>query len=133
MLEIRRETDYAIRCVYYLAGKQHEVTMTDEIAREMSIPRSFLAKILQKLSRGGIVRSYQGIKGGFQLSREPEEISLFDIVATMEGPVAMNICTVNKKRCSLSSSCKVHPFWITVRKEVEKALKKVTFKQIYSA
>jgi Rrf2 family protein len=129
-MQITRETDYAIRCVYYLKNKPDEVTMVDEIAREMLIPKSFLAKILQKLSRAKIVRSYRGVKGGFQLAREPENISIYDVIKAIEGPVAMNVCAVDKKKCSLSSKCAVHPIWVELRKEVEDKLKSKKFSQI---
>lgn len=47
-MEITRETDYAIRCVLYLSGKEETIIMVDEVSRAMCIPKSFLAKILQK-------------------------------------------------------------------------------------
>jgi Rrf2 family protein len=130
MLSIKRETDYAIRCVYYLSCRPDQVTMVDEIAREMSIPKSFLAKILQKLAKDKIVKSYVGVKGGFFLAKAPADITLFDVIVAVEGAVAMNRCTVNKKECVLSSKCKVHPIWISVRREVEAMLKKKTFGEI---
>ena len=69
MLQIRRETDYAIRCLYFLSGKKDAVVMVDEIAREMRIPKTFLAKILQRLAKAGFVQSYVGVKGGFILQK----------------------------------------------------------------
>ena len=122
-MQITRETDYAIRCVYYLAGKKDEVIMVDEIAREMCTPKSFLSKILQKLARADIVKSYRGDKGGFQLSRDPSKISLLDVIEAVQGPVAMNICAVDKKACKLSSTCAIHPVWVDVRAKVEKLLR----------
>jgi len=133
MLQIRRETDYAIRCVYYLAGKEDEVIMVDEISREMRMPKSFIAKILQRLSKAGIVDSYVGVKGGFHLAKKPQQISLYDVIIAIEGPIAMNRCTVNKRICSLSSTCRVHPIWVDVRKEVERILKKSTFHKMRSS
>ncbi len=130
MIQINRETDYAVRCVYYLTGKRSEIIMVNEIAREMFIPKTFLAKILQKLARAGVVKSYQGVKGGFQISREPREISLYDVIVAIEGPASMNVCTINKKACGLSRSCKVHPFWVGVRRDVENVLKKIDFEKI---
>jgi Rrf2 family protein len=130
MLQIRRETDYAIRCIYYLSGRKSEVVMVDEIAREMHIPKSFLAKILQRLSKAGIVKSFVGVQGGFVLTRTPRKISLYDVIAAVEGTLAMNKCTVNKKSCSLSSSCRIHPIWIGVKNDVENILKKNTFWKI---
>jgi Rrf2 family protein len=130
MLSIKRETDYAIRCVYYLSGKSDEVIMVDEIAREMCIPKSFLAKILQKLAKSNIVKSYVGVKGGFILAGNPGDITLYDVIDAVEGPVAMNRCTVKKKECSLSSACKVHPVWVSVRQEVERMLREKNFGDI---
>lgn len=129
-MQITRETDYAIRCVYYLKNKPDEMTMVDEIAREMSIPKSFLAKILQKLSRAKIVRSWRGVKGGFQLAKKPEDISIYDVIKAIEGLIAMNVCAVDKKKCSLSSKCTIHPIWVELREEVEDKLKSKKFSQI---
>ena len=128
-MQITRETDYAIRCVYYLAGKPDEVTMVDEISKEMCIPKSFLAKILQKLSRAKIVRSYRGVKGGFRLAKRPENISIDDVIKATEGPVAMNICAIDKKQCGFSDRCKIHPVWVSLRKDVEGILKNKKFSQ----
>ncbi|MCL4456127.1 MAG: Rrf2 family transcriptional regulator [Nitrospirae bacterium] len=129
MMQITRETDYAIRCVYYLARKPDEVTMVDEIAREMCVPKSFLAKIAQKLTKANILQSYRGVKGGFQLFGKPEDISIYDVIEAVEGPVAMNVCAVDKKECGLSAKCKIHPIWVELRKEVETLLRERNFSQ----
>lgn len=126
-MQIKRETDYAIRCVYYLAGKETEVVMQDEISSAMGIPKSFAAKILQKLVRAGIVSSFQGVKGGFRLAVPAEEISLFDVMRVIEGPIVLNVCTENSKACDLSKACKVHPFWVQVRQQVEAVFQGITF------
>jgi len=133
MLQIKRETDYAIRCIYYLAGRENDVIMVDEISREMKIPKSFLAKILQKLSKADIVGSNVGVKGGFYLSKRPDQISLYDIITIIEGAVAMNKCTVNKRSCSLSRTCRIHPIWVDVRHRIEEVLKKSNFREIRSS
>ena len=62
---ITRETDYGVRCVLYLARKAQEIAPVNEIAKAMHIPKSFLAKILQRLVKAGIVISGRGISGGF--------------------------------------------------------------------
>lgn len=126
-MQITRETDYAIRCVYYLAGKAGEVTMVGEIARKMDTPKSFLAKILQKLARANIVQSFRGVKGGFQLARKPKEINLLEVIEAIQGPMVMNICALDKKMCRFSSTCTIHPVWVEVRKQVEKLLRKRSF------
>ncbi|MFA5354936.1 MAG: Rrf2 family transcriptional regulator, partial [Thermodesulfovibrionales bacterium] len=104
-MQITRETDYAVRCVTYLVLKQDQVVMVDEIASENLIPKSFLSKILQKLVKAGIVKSYRGVKGGFQLAREPKKISLLDVVEATEGPLSLNQCVIDENRCCRSNSC----------------------------
>ncbi len=131
-MQITRETDYAIRCVLYLSGKRGIVTMVEEVSKEMCIPRSFLAKILQKLTKAGIVKSYRGVKGGFELTRHPGKISLLEVIEATQGPVAMNVCALDERLCDFSGSCTVHPVWIQVRHEVEKILKKKTFADLQS-
>jgi Rrf2 family protein len=129
-MQITRETDYAIRCVDYLSDKWGSVTMVDEISRGKSIPKSFLAKILQKLTKASIVKSYRGVKGGFELARPPKEITLLDVIEAIQGPVAMNVCAIDEAMCDFSSSCAVHPVWIEIRREVEKILGKKTFAKL---
>ncbi len=126
-MQITRETDYAIRCVYYLSCKGGEVTMVDEISKKMYTPKSFLAKILQKLARADIVKSYRGVKGGFTLAKKPRDINLLDVIEAVQGPVVMNICAVDSKVCRFSKTCAIHPVWIEVRKQVERLLKKKNF------
>jgi Rrf2 family protein len=130
MLAIKKETDYAIRCVYYLASRNGEIIMADEIAAIMLIPRCFLAKIMQKLAKAGIVKSYVGIKGGHSLAKNPGSISLYEVILTIEGPVAMNSCTIKKGNCAMSDVCLVHPIWLSVKKDVERVLSEKTFANI---
>jgi Rrf2 family protein len=127
---ITRETDYAVRCVIYLAQKRAQRTIVDEIALQMHIPKHYLAKILQRLVREGIVESIRGIKGGYRLLRTPKEITLLDIIGTIQGSVPVNTCAIDKRRCQMSSLCSVHPVWVDIRKEIEARLKKETIEKL---
>ncbi|HMK61304.1 MAG TPA: Rrf2 family transcriptional regulator [Dissulfurispiraceae bacterium] len=129
-MEITRETDYAIRCLLYLSKKKHLPTVVDEIAQEMAIPKSFLSKIVQKLNRAGLLESFRGVKGGFKLTREPEAISLLDVISVMQGPVASNRCAVDKRACNFSCTCVVHPVWLDLRKMTEDYLSKINFEDM---
>jgi len=116
--------------VLYLSQYRGEVKVVDEIARAKSIPRVFLSKILQKLTKAGIVRSYRGVKGGFELARRPRDISLLDVIEAIDGPVALNICAIDKKMCSLSNTCSVHPVWVKLRRELERRLREYNFERL---
>lgn len=127
-MEITQETDYAVRCILYLSRSTGDApVMVETIAEEMCIPRSFLAKILQRLAKAEIVQSFRGVKGGFQLKRPPAAISLLDIVEAIEGPIAMNRCTLEPQRCDFSGSCTVHPVWQALQEQVVDYLGKKTF------
>lgn len=104
--------------------------MVDEISKEMNIPKSFLAKILQRLGKVSLVKSYRGVKGGFILARAPKEISLLEVIEAVQGPVAMNICAIDEALCERSSSCTIHPVWVEIRKQVEQILKKKNFEDL---
>ncbi len=129
-MQITRETDYAIRCVLHLSESPDEVVMANEIARARRIPRCFIAKILRKLTRAGIVKSYRGVKGGFKLARSPEMTNLLEVIEAIEGPVAMNRCAINKKLCNISNTCSVHPVWVEARRKVEGILRKHNFARL---
>ena len=131
-MQITRETDYAIRCVCYLADKRDEVIMVDDISKEMHIPKSFLAKILQKLSKASLAKSYRGVKGGFALARHPSKISLLDVIEAIQGPILINICAVDDV-CRFSDTCVIHPVWIEIRQQVETMLKKKYFADLLAS
>jgi Rrf2 family protein len=123
---ITRETDYAVRTVLYLAREVNRIANVTEVAHAMHIPKSFLAKILQRLTKSNILVSSRGVKGGFKLAKKPSEISLLDILMSIQGAATINLCVIDSKKCKLSATCSVHPVWIDIRKEVEKRLQKQT-------
>ena len=127
---VTRETDYAVRCALYLARKQDHLANVGEIAKEMHIPKLFLAKILQRLVRGGIVESVRGAQGGYRLIKKPADVTLLDVFTAMQGTAPVNLCAVDKRLCQLSSKCTVHPVWVDIRKEVEKRLKRETLEAL---
>jgi Rrf2 family protein len=129
---VTRETDYAVRCVLYLAQDKDQVASVGEIADQMHIPKSFLAKILQRLVREGIVESIRGVNGGFRLLRSPAQITLLEVLTAIQGVAPVNSCAIDKRRCNLSSRCGVHPVWIEIRREIERRLATQTIQSLTS-
>ncbi len=107
VLTVSRKIDYALRAMIYLASVDPTVlTPFREIARQMGLPEDFLAKILKTLADGGLVRSARGQGGGYQLAKEPREISFLDVIEAVEGPVKLNVC-VDEDDPSAHDGCKV--------------------------
>jgi Rrf2 family nitric oxide-sensitive transcriptional repressor len=84
-------TDYAVRTVLFLAIKK-ELTASSEIATAMDIPSHYILKITNKLAKGGIIKRYRGVKGGFTLAVDINDITLFDIVNLFEPTIKINRC-----------------------------------------
>jgi len=127
---VTRETDYAVRTILYLAKERNRIASVTEIAHAMHIPKSFLAKILQRLVKSNILTSTRGVNGGFQLAQKTSDISLLSIMEAIQGPAGINLCAVDSKKCKLSANCSVHPVWVDIRKEVERRLKKQTIAEL---
>ncbi|OGW34613.1 MAG: hypothetical protein A2010_17520 [Nitrospirae bacterium GWD2_57_9] len=130
-MQITREGDYGIRSVLYLARQPFKkISFVNEISEEYKIPRSFLAKILQKLVKAKLIRSYRGVKGGFSLAKQAREISMLDVIEAIEGKMCLNICLVDKKKCSFSKHCPVSPVWAAVQVKFTDMLKKMNFEDL---
>lgn len=127
---VTRKTDYAVRCILYLAQANEQVANVTAVSREMKIPKTFLAKIFQKLARAGLVESVRGMNGGFRLAKKPDHITLLDIMEAIQGPLCVNVCAVDARKCSRSKHCSVHPFWIKLRLDMNRQLREQTIAQL---
>ncbi len=130
-MQITREGDYGIRSVLYLARQPFKkISFVNEISEEYKIPRSFLAKILQKLVKAKVVRSYRGVKGGFSLAKQARDISVLNVLEAIEGKLALNICLLDKKLCNFSRHCPVSAVWATAQSKVVEVLNKSNFEDM---
>ena len=127
---VTRETDYAVRTVLYLAKNSDRRVSVTEIAEAMSIPKSFLAKLLQRLVKNHVLLSSRGVNGGFALAKKASAITLLDVMEVMQGPAAINVCAIDSGRCKMRSTCTVHPVWLDIRREVERRLAKTTIARL---
>lgn len=91
-MRITQETDYAFRICGHLAKNEKQVVGAPTIATEESIPERFTLRILRKLNLAGITKAKRGATGGYTLNRPKEEISLYDIIIAVDGPIVINRC-----------------------------------------
>jgi Rrf2 family protein len=95
---------------------------TAQIAADQGIPATFLAKIISQLSVAGIVHATRGARGGVTLAKSADEISLLEIVEAIDGPVALNECTLNPAACPMNNDCPIRPVWCDARAELVRHL-----------
>lgn len=130
-MRLTKAGEYAIRCALYLSMQEEgAVVPRNEIADAMEIPREFLAKIAQQLSRGNIIETIQGPKGGFRLLVPPEKLNLLDVIEAILGEIFFNECALRPKTCSQSSVCAVHTVWVEARTQFRETLRQATFAQL---
>ena len=119
--------EYAIRGVAELAarGGSSRVQL-DDIVAGTGLPRDFMAKVFQKLVHGGVLRSAKGRGGGFSLARPPHEITLLQIVESVEGPQAYDRCVVGLERCNDQMPCAQHDLYKPIRQRLKDYLRTTT-------
>ena len=122
-MQITQTADYAVRTVVYLALHPDEGPIAAAvIAKEMTIPVDYISKVVQALSRAGLVESVPGRNGGARLARNPENLSMLEVIEAVDGPVALTRCVTRPGACPRDAYCVVHPFWKKVQNGLVKTL-----------
>jgi Rrf2 family protein len=130
-MQITRQADYAVRAVLYLAELgTSERAATSTVAEEQRIPPSFLAKIISQLSIAGLLHTSRGARGGVTLAREPQDISLLEVVEAIDGPIQLNECVAEDGQCSFDDDCPLRSVWSDAQNELVTRLKKTNFAQL---
>jgi Rrf2 family protein len=130
-MRLTRAAEYAIRCMLFLSRQGQGVLVSrQEIADRADIPAHFLAKIAQDLAKAGLIEIRQGARGGFVLSKNPNAISLLEVVETMIGEIHLNDCIARPSGCKASDHCTVHRVWQDARDQLRASLRQVSFDQL---
>src|SRR5438132_3537023 len=131
MLRLSKKADYALMAMKQLAvNSDRGAASAREIAALYDIPIELMAKVLQRLVRGGLLASHQGTRGGYQLARIPAQISVADVIQAIDGPVAVTACSAEEGQCEQFSKCNVRdPLW-RVRERILSALGECTIAQL---
>lgn len=115
-----KTTEYAIRAVFYIASHSAngERPGIREISENIKSPEHFLAKILQKLSKGGIISSIKGPHGGFFIPAEGLKRPLGDIITCLDGDQMFTGCGLGLSYCSETNPCPLHNEFKKVRNQL---------------
>jgi Rrf2 family protein len=111
-MQLTRAADYAIRVMIHLAGLPHGTRASrGDLAIAAQCPDQFLSKVLQALTRAGLVTSHRGNTGGFELPEAHSHATILEIVEAVEGPIHLNVCIGQAAACERRSWCPAHPVW----------------------
>jgi Rrf2 family protein len=105
-----------------------------EMADHEDLPRPYLEQLVVSLREAGLVTSTRGARGGYQLTREPAEIRMSQVIQALEGPIAPMVCAsddpIHSGACGRSTFCNVNTLWVRVRMAVVGALDSMTLEEL---
>jgi Rrf2 family protein len=126
-MKLSRESEYGIQGLIHLAQQPKGIVMQlAAIAEAQGLPQSFLAKIFQKFTQYGLVRSFRGATRGYSLNRPASEISLREVLEAIEGPGLFERCIFWSDRCGEDNPCMLHDGWKQIKPKLTAMLEVTT-------
>lgn len=129
---LTRASEYAILSLIVIS-KESEPQDAESLATKLELSKSFLAKILQNLAKGGVLKSFKGAKGGFALDKAPSDITLIQIIDIAEGKhPKVFTCSSEKSDCMRDPSfiCALQPFLGRLQVKIDDFLQHITLQDL---
>ncbi len=122
-MQLTRAADYAVRVMIHMAGMPAGTRASRaSLAEASDCPEQFLSKVLQSLTRSGLVISHRGNTGGFELPEVHRQASLLQVVEAIEGPMRLNVCLTATAACNRQGWCPAHPVWVKAQRAMADVL-----------
>lgn len=136
MTQIGNATEYALHCLLWLAAARGDKPSSRDLAALQGVPPAYLAKIFPKLEKAGLVKASEGIRGGYQLARPADEITVLAVVDAVEGQKPIFECQGIRERCALfdgaapawaiAGTCGIHAVMIRAERAMRMELARST-------
>ncbi len=130
MLSLSQTAGYALMALSCLDAKGEAFVMEKDIAEKTGISKPYLSKILHRLGQAGLIITKRGYKGGIQLARPAEEISVLEVTDLVEGPEWRSKCLMGMPVCGSQKPCPLHEFWLMEKPKIENKLANLSLKQL---
>lgn len=131
MLKLTKKADYGLIALKFLAEHpETQAVSAKDVADAYGIPAQLLAKILQQLTRAGLLRSQAGMNGGYTLARDARLISAFEVILAIDGPFFITSCSKGKSGCDLGHSCTIKEPLARVNETIAGVLKSISIQDL---
>ncbi len=130
MLRIGKLTDYATVILATLAADRARLLNASTLAERTHIAAPTVSKLLKQMHRAGLVISTRGTHGGYQLARDPEQISAASILDALEGPIALTECSAGSGQCGIEHTCSVGRTWQKLSVAIRRSLSEISLAQL---
>ncbi len=107
---LSNSSKYAVKAVLYLAmnSNKDKRVMVKDMAQPINVPQAYIAKLLQELSRSGVISSIKGPRGGFYLSEKDRNRTLMDVISVIDDENKLNSCVLSLEKCNANKPCPLH-------------------------
>ena len=130
MLRLSKKTDYALISLAYVAALSGRPASAREIAERHDIPVELLAKVLQRLAQRGVLKSQQGIHGGYLMARPADTVTVAEVVEVIDGPLQLTVCGTTEERCEQFAKCNIRDPLHRIRDRIIGALMAFTVAEL---
>jgi len=122
---------YALRVLAFVLVEQDGSHISaHDVCERIDIPESYSRKVLQALVQGGLLEATRGPGGGYRLSRNPEKISVLEVIHAVDGKDCFDMCILGLDTCCPESPCPLHAFWSDARRHLLEQLRACTLAEI---
>jgi len=129
MLRISKLTDYAILLMVELT-REGEMLSAHALADRIHVEITTAGKVLKQLASAGLVESFRGASGGYRVKKSAGEISVAEVIAAIEGPIAMTECSAEPGLCQVEENCNLRGNWQRISVAVARALQDVSLAEM---
>lgn len=127
MFRLSKLTDYAVVVLAEMARQPGALLSASTLSERTGLPEPTVAKILKLLTKQELIISVRGVAGGYKLEKPSKDLSVTDIIAAMEGPIALTACVeTSHDSCALEGVCALNGRWSQVNNAIQAALNNVT-------
>jgi FeS assembly SUF system regulator len=131
MMKLSKKADYGLIALKHLAMHgRNESCSAGDIADIYKMSTPLMAKVLQKLAKGGLVAARHGSSGGYTLARDASMITALDVIRAIEGPLFITSCVTSRGACDVSMTCSIREPLKRVNDSILEVLGKVTISQM---
>ncbi len=133
-MRISTKGRYGLRILIDLANHDSEKPrLIRDIAQAQQISEKYISRLVIDLRRAGMIRSIRGVNGGFHLAKDPQEITLLEVLEVMEGPISVVECVHATHKCGRHSRCGARTIWQRLNDNIRGMMAEITLAEIMQA
>ncbi|MCC3867188.1 MULTISPECIES: RrF2 family transcriptional regulator [Terrisporobacter] len=130
-MKLSTKGKYGLKAIFELSLHVNEGPMPlNMIASKQKIPEQYLEQIFSTLKKSKLITSVRGAQGGYLLNKAPDEVTVGDVLAILEGPVALSQCIIDEGVCENSNDCSTKLVWEKLKKGIEDVLNSITLQDM---